>query len=99
MPHTIIEDLFYGRIAPWARPVSSEPADQALMREITEAKLYFTKDMSFEEKERFEELEDLYTREAYNQEVEIYTHGLVLGVSLMLEVMEKRDVLFRRDRE
>jgi len=84
-----MEALFDGKIIPWERRNAYSAERIALEKAIESEKQYFRGKMSLEDRRRFEALENLFSDAAYDEEVEIYSHGFTLGALLMLEVTAK----------
>ena len=95
MPYSIMEALFNGKIIPWERRNANSAERKALEGRIESEKRYFLEKMSLDDCQRFNELENLYVKAAYDEEVEIYAHGFTLGALLMLEVTERKETIIR----
>jgi hypothetical protein len=85
-----MEALFDGRVIPWERRNTHTPERKELEAKIQNEKRYFIEKMSLDDCQRFEALEGLYNDSAFDEEVDIYSHGFTLGALLMLEIMEKK---------
>ena len=86
---SVIEALYDGRVIPWEHRVIMTPERKAVEKRIECEKQYFTERMSPDDGERFEQLENLYVTANCHEEVDIYSYGFTLGVTLMLEVLGK----------
>lgn len=82
----ILTDLYYGRIAPWERRPTRNPEKRGLDRRIEDERRYFTQKMSLEDRQRFEELENLYTQAGEVEQVDAFSFGFKLGAALMQTV-------------
>ena len=96
MPYSIMEALFDGKIIPWERRNTNSAERKALEERIENEKQYFIGKMSLDDGKRFEAFVDLYTEAAYDEEVEIYSHGFTLGALLMLEVTAKKETIINK---
>lgn len=94
MSYSIMEALFDGRIIPWERRANLTDERQEIEEKIQREKRYFIEKMSLDDCQRFEQLENLYNSAAHCEEVDTYSHGFTLGALLMVEVMEKKRVIF-----
>ena len=91
MAYSIMEALFSGKIIPWERRNSQTPERKALEKKLESSKRYFIERLPLDDRKKFEELEDLYSDAAFDEEVNIYAHGFILGMLLMMEVMLKKE--------
>lgn len=90
MTYSIMEALFDGRIIPWERRSVMSEERREIEKKIEDEKRYFIQKMSLDDCKRFEELQGLFSDAAFDEEVDIYSHGFTLGALLMLEVMGKK---------
>lgn len=84
---SVLEDLWYGNIAPWEREIkrSSDYAD-ALERIVQlEADLHAR--LNDEEKEILERFVNCTNEMCCISEREMFVHGFTLGIKLIIEVM------------
>jgi len=93
MPYSVMEALFYGRIAPSEQCEHMNGERKAIEERIKIEKQYFLEKMSLDDCKRFMDLEDLYGKAAYCEEVDFYSQGFRLGALLMLEVMENKNTI------
>ena len=94
MSDSILEALFNGKIAPWQRKCTYSPERVKLERIIESEKQYFCKKMSSDDLMRFEELQNLFMKAAYDEELDIYLHGFTLASLIATEVMgKKQDII------
>lgn len=88
---SILEDLFYGRIATWERKRDYSKEERALHNKILVEEDYFLSILSVEDAERFKKYQRMVMDFNNYSEVEMYSQGFVLGGNIMLEVMQKRE--------
>ena len=93
MPYSIMEALFDGRIIPWERRNTASAERRVLEEKIESERRYFVDKMSSDDGQRFQSLESLLADAAFDEEVEIYSHGFTLGALLLLEVTEKKGTI------
>ena len=91
MSYSLIDALFNGKLIPWERKGSFTPKRRELECKIEREKKYFAKKMSLCDRDRFEELQNLFMQATYEEEIDIYSHGFTLGSHLMMEIMEKKE--------
>lgn len=91
MSYSIMEALFDGRVIPWERRNTHTSERKALEEKIENEKRHFIEKMSIDDCKRFQDLENLLGNATFDEEVDIYSHGFMLGMLLMMEVMEKKD--------
>lgn len=86
MGREFINDLYYGRIAPWERRRGRRAAVLELDNQIACKRKDFAERLSKEDLVRFENLEDLYlTRQEY-EKLESFRQGLQIGARFMEEI-------------
>lgn len=88
---SILEALFYGKIAPFERGVKHSPERAEVEHKIQEEKEFFKSELSHDLHQRFTALEDLYNRASDDEEIDIFTHGFTIGALIMLEVMAGKE--------
>ena len=96
MAYSIMEALFDGKIIPWERRNSNTPERKELEEKLENSKRYFIEKMSLDDRQRFQGFEDLYSDAAFDEEVDIYSHGFTLGILLMMEVMLKKEEIINK---
>ena len=99
MSYSIMEALFDGRVIPWERRNTNTSERKALEAKIENEKRYFIERLSLDDRKRFLNLENLYLDSAFDEEVEIYSHGFTLGALLTAEVLAKKGGYRGRKRE
>lgn len=86
MGREFINDLYYGRVAPWERRRGRRASVLELDNQIACKRKDFTERLSAEDLARFENLEDLYlTRQEY-EKLESFRQGLQIGARFMEEI-------------
>ena len=93
MPYSIMEALFDGNIVPWERRNTDSPERKALEEKLENERRYFIGKMSLDDCQRFQAFENLLDDAAFDEEVQIYSHGFTLGALLMLEITAKKDAI------
>lgn len=83
-----MEALYYGKILPWERRVRMSDERAEIEKEIESERKYFIEEMSSDDRERFEKLENLYLNVCNCDDADIYNDGFTVGMLLMLEVLE-----------
>ncbi len=91
MSYSIMEALFEGEIIPWERRTVHTKEHKALMEKYQREKQQFIETISSEDGKTFKHLEEMYMQVAFDEEVQIYSHGFTLGALLMMEVLEKKE--------
>ena len=87
----IIEDLWYGNIAPWEREIkrSSEYAD--VLERIVQLETDLHARLNDEEKEILERFVNCTNEMCCISEREMFVRGLTLGAKLIIEVMNSEN--------
>jgi len=91
MNQTIINALFHGNVNPWERKVAHNPKRREVERKIETEKEHFLKQMSFDDIQRFQALENLYLQAFQDDDVDIFSYGFTLGARMMLEITMGRE--------
>lgn len=88
---SIIEDLWYGDIAPWEREIkrSSEYAD--VLERIVQIEADLHARLNDEEKEILEKFVDCSNEMCCISEREMFVQGFLLGAKLIIEVMNSEN--------
>ena len=81
--NTILQDLYYGRIAPWERRPAFKEDSCEIYQCIEKGKEYFLQKMQPDDCQRFKELETLYIKSGDAEQSEAFCYGFKLGVQLM----------------
>jgi hypothetical protein len=80
--HSLMHDLYLGRLVPWERGRSQDPDYTPLQRKISDIKTHFEKTLPPEEYKRFQELENLYAQSASIEDVDVLEYGMSMGFCL-----------------
>ena len=84
----IIEDLYYGRIAPYERSISATPEYQKLKVLADRNEDLLRESLSDEQKELLEKLIESITDISSISEWDMFINGFRLGMKLMMDVMK-----------
>ena len=84
----IIEDLYYGRIAPYEVSMTATPEMEKLKALATENEDLLRASLSDEQKEQLEKLTESVTDISSVSEREMFIIGFRLGVKLMIDVLK-----------
>ena len=91
MSKSIFEALYYGKISPHSRSAVSAPERKEREQRIKSEKEYFIGKIPPDDVQRFHNLEDLFTHNLLDENVNIFSNGFTLGALFVLEIMERRD--------
>lgn len=85
---TILEDLYYGNVCPWERPVKKESREQkaVLLVVSNEEKLRAT--LTDQQKEKLDKYRDSYNGLMAVCERESFSCGFTLETRIMVEVIQ-----------
>ena len=86
---SILAELYNGSVYPAEQVCPTDPEYRPVNREIGEIKQYIESKLSEEDKQRFEELENLYCQSAGMESTEIFACGFRLATMIMIEVYSK----------
>lgn len=89
MGKEFINDLYYGRIAPWERRYVRMSCAGELDNEIVHMRKSFTEGLSEEKLKSFENLENLYFDRQETDRIESFRQGLQIGALFMKEIDEE----------
>ena len=82
----ILKDLYYGKVNAWeCRPIHTEEY-LTINRKIEDEKHYFMQKMPPEDRQRFEELENLYCQSSDFEHEGAFSQGFKLATILMCAV-------------
>ena len=84
----IIEDLYYGRIAPYEMSISATPEYQKLKALADRNEDLLRESLSDKQKELLEKLIETVTDISSISERDMFIAGFRLGVKLMMDVMK-----------
>lgn len=91
MKKSLMYDLYYGRLVPWERGRSQDPAYTPVSRKISDIKEHFRDTLTPGEYQRFEELEDLSAQSSSIEDVDIFEYGMSMDILLMIEVFRFKE--------
>lgn len=83
---TVMENLYYGRYNAFERRPVRCAEHNAVNRKIEAEKSYFIQKMSIDDCARFEALETLYNQAGIFEEIDVFSYGFKMGVTLMCAV-------------
>lgn len=83
---SILVELYNGSVYPAEQICPTVPAYRPVNREIGEIKQYLKDKLSDEDKQRFEELENLYCRSSSIEMTDTFVCGFRLAALMMIEV-------------
>ena len=88
---SVLEDLWYGNIAPWEREIkrSSEYAD--VLERIVQIEADLHARLNDEEKEIIEKFMNCTNEMCCISEREMFVRGFTLGIKLIIEVMNSEN--------
>ena len=86
----IIEDLYYGRIAPYEMSISATPEYQKLKVLADRNEDLLRESLSDEQRELLEKLIETVTDISSISERDMFIAGLRLGMKLMMDVMKDK---------
>ena len=84
----IIEDLYYGRIAPYEMSISATPEYQKLKALADWNENSLRESLSDEQKEQLDKLIESVTDISSISERDMFINGFRLGMKLMIDVMQ-----------
>jgi len=88
---SILEKLYFGRIAPWERRTNRSEERRELGRKIEDEKRYFIQKMSLDDCQRFQALDGLYSQANEFEQIDAFSSGFKLGIMLMCAVFMDDD--------
>ncbi len=91
MGRKFVNDLYYGRIAPWERQRTRSAAGTELNGRIARERARFTGRLSEEERGYFERLEDLYYTQQEQEKLESFREGLRVGARFMETICQEHE--------
>lgn len=94
MSRSIMEALFDGRIVPWEQKgIRQSKEYRSIISKLGEAKERLAEKLSDDEKKQLEEVGNLYLDLASCQDVTNYSYGFTMGLLLMKEVLDFKEVM------
>lgn len=83
---SILEELYNGSVYPAEQVCPTDPEYRIVNREIGEIKQYLKSKLSEEDKQKFEELENLYCQSTSMESTDIFVCGFRIATMIMIEV-------------
>lgn len=87
----MLHELYFGNVSPWERERIRTPEYAALTKKIDDIAMHFKDLLSFEEYEKFEEMQDLRVQADIAEELELFEYAFCTGALLMMEVFGYRE--------
>ena len=84
---SVLEDLWYGNIAPWEREIKRSSEYSDVLERIVELEADLRARLNDEEKEILEKFVNCTNEMCCISEREMFVRGFTLGIKLILEVM------------
>lgn len=94
MAKSIFEALFYGKINLSARHVKHNRERMEIEKAIKAEKEFFRGELVPDLYQRLETLESLYTQAGTDEEVDVFTRGVALGMHIVIEMMAQMEDMF-----
>ena len=66
------------------------------MEKYQKEKQLYIETISSEDCKSFKHLEEMFMQVAFDEEVQIYSHGFTLGALLMMEVLQKKETIINK---
>lgn len=85
---TILEDLYFGNVRPWERPVKKESKEQNAVRLMVNNEEKLRATLTEQQKEMLEKYRDSYNELMSICERESFVNGYTLATRIMVEVMQ-----------
>jgi len=97
----IFHDLYLGQLALSERGKPNDPEYATIEGKIFDISEHFQNTLPPDEWKRFEELENLYISLSTIEEVDTFTYGLCMGISLMIGVtgFDLQEKFYTNDQE
>lgn len=89
----ILEELYNGKIYPFENIIPQDKKYQEINGRIGELREYFSGKLSAEDKEKFENWNDLIYESRYMEDYENFAYGFRLGVRLIIDAMPGRNMV------
>ena len=89
--NSFVKALYYGEISPWERSRLEDPEYLRIGHKINDIQTHFRNTLPAEEWERIEELGNLYAKSLSIENADIFSHGLSMGMLLMVNALEFKD--------
>ena len=91
--NSFMKALYYGEISPWERDRPKDPEYTEITRKIIDIQANFRNTLSPKQWDQVEELGNLYAKSFSIENAEVFTHGLSIGILLMVDVLDFKDKL------
>ena len=91
MGQKFVNDLYYGRIAPWERKLTRNAAELEQEHRLARERANFTGRLSREELGQFERLEYLYYTQQEKEKLRCFEEGLRIGARFMETICGRED--------
>ncbi len=85
---TILEDLYYGNVKPWERPVKKESREQNAVQLMVNNEEKLRATLTEQQKEMLDKYRDSYNELMSICERESFVNGYTLATRVMVEVMQ-----------
>ena len=93
---SILEELYFGRLAPWERGRPKNPDYTPVSRKITDIHTYFQGKLPPDDFAKLEELGNLRSRCNLIEDVDAFSYGLCMGALLIMEVFDFKQQLLTK---
>ena len=88
---SVLEDLWYGNIAPWEREIKRSSEYSDVLERIVQIEADLHARLNDEEKEILEKFVDCSNEMCCISEREMFVQGFLLGAKLIIEVMNSEN--------
>ena len=88
---SVLEDLWYGNIAPWEREIKRSSEYSDVLERIVQIEADLHARLNDEEKEILEKFVNCTNEMCCISEREMFVRGFTLGIKLILEVMSSEN--------
>jgi len=89
--NSFVKALYYGEISPWERSRLKDPEYTRISHKINDIQAHFRNTLPAEEREKIEELENLYSRALSIENVDVFYYGMSMGILMMVDVISFKD--------
>jgi len=89
--NSIIKDLYYGRISTWENSRPQDPEYIHATNRIGTINEHFRSTLPSEQWDQLKELESLYTQALNIENIDAFSHGLSIGILLMIDALNFKD--------
>ena len=88
---SVLEDLWYGNIAPWEREIKRSSEYSDVLERIVQLETDLHARLNDKEKEHLERFVDCLNEMCCISERETFVRGFTLGIKLIIEVMTEQN--------